>query len=111
MDKKYNSIKVFVKSDNSKVFNISDRENLIPNNTSSTNEPIVAYQITNNNIFIKLYMLYIGSKSTQTIKRDKSITTTINKFEEVHIDLLEPYSYISDEILFFTYFLTLCCIL
>lgn len=56
-------------------------------------------------------MLYIRSKSTQTIKRDKSITTTTNKFEEVHIDLLEPHSYISDGILSFTYFLTFCCIL
>lgn len=111
MDKKYNFVKVFVKSDNSKALNISDYKDLIPNNTSSTNKPIVAYQITNNNIFIKLYMLYIRSKSTQTIKRNKSITTTTNKFEKVHINLLESHSYISDGILSFTYFLTLCYIL
>lgn len=41
-------------------------------------------------ILNKLCTLYVGSKSTRVVKRNKSITATSNKLEEVHSDLWGP---------------------
>lgn len=40
----------------------------------------------------KLCTLYVGSKSTQVIKRDKSMTPTTNQLEEISADLWDPHN-------------------
>lgn len=56
---------------------------------------LVVYQIkegvNEGDILDKLYTPCIGNKSTQMVRRDKSMTLRINKLEEVHIDLWGPH--------------------
>lgn len=91
MDKEYNLVEVLVGLDNSNsdALQTSDNSKIINNNINTTHKPkpAIAYQATNNNIFNKLCILYIRSKSTQTVKKDKSKMITISKLEEVYADL------------------------
>lgn len=100
IEKEYNPAKVFINSDNSDAFNTSDLKNLTfiktniicelaSNNTGITPNTIV-HQTTDINILNKLYLSYFRSKSSRTIKRDKSKTITTNKLKEVYADLWRP---------------------
>lgn len=66
-------------------------------NTMNKYEPelAIAQQVTNNNILHKLYIPCVGNKSTQTVKRNKSIITTTSKLKEVHADLWGLYKFLS----------------
>lgn len=80
-------MEVYVDSDDSDLSVNSDE---IESSTQlSAKSPIVAlYQIVKNPDAIdKLCTLCVGSKSTQVIRCNKSMTITTNKLEEVHVDL------------------------
>lgn len=95
MDKEYDPTEVLVDSDNSNSDNsqTSDDDDVITNDVNTTHEPepAIAHQATDNDILDKLCMPCVGSKSTRTIRRDKSMTTTTSKLEKVHADLWGPH--------------------
>lgn len=91
-NKEYNSIEVLLNSDNlddSDKFNSNNDEVPSLTNTSVPNpETAIIWQTTNDsNIFDKLYMPHVESKSSWIVQKNKSITTTTNKLEEMHVDL------------------------
>lgn len=43
--------------------------------------------IDDNNVLDKLYIPYVRNKLTWVVRRNKSITLIINKFEKVYVDL------------------------
>lgn len=47
----------------------------------------VKTEIDNNNVLNKLCISYVGSKLTQVIQRNKSITSTTDKLEEIYTNL------------------------
>lgn len=97
IEKEYNLVKVFINSDNSDAFNTSNLKNLasiktniiceLASNNTGITPNTIAHQTTDLNILNKLYLWYIKSKSSRTIKRDKSKTITTDKLEEVYADL------------------------
>lgn len=92
MDKEYDLTEILVNLENSDsdALQTSDNNDVITNNINTTTthelEPAIAQQATNINILDKLYMPCVGSKLTQTVRRNKSMTTTISKLKEVHWD-------------------------
>lgn len=86
-DKKYNPAEVFVDSNNSDA-SVSSDEKESPTQPSAETPIAVIYQtIENADGIDKLCTPCVGSRSTQVMRRNKSITTITNKLEEVHADL------------------------
>lgn len=52
---------------------------------------IVASARQNDNEMDKLYTPYIGSKSTQVVRQNKTMTPITEKLEEMHADLWGPH--------------------
>lgn len=91
-NKEYNPAELLLDSDNlddSDKFNPNNDEALFLTDTSVLSPKIVVIQqITSDpNILNKLCMPYVGSKLSQTVQRDNSMTATISKLEKVHADL------------------------
>lgn len=92
----YDPSEVVIDSDDSET---SSNENELPANiTSRPGRAAVpdmnsAHQIRNdNNGISKLCAPCVGSKSTRVVKRDKTMTPTTDKLEEVHADLWGPHN-------------------
>lgn len=85
MDKEYNPAEMLIDSNNSNTNTLSilDNNNIITNNINITymSEPTIVQLIINNDIIDKLYMLFVGNKSIQIIRKNNSIMTTTNKIE------------------------------
>ena len=62
-------------------------------------DPGFAYQIksniNDNNVLDKFCILYVESKSTQAIRKNKNMTSTINKLKKVHVNLWGLYDFFS----------------
>ncbi len=83
---------VLVDLDNSDVL-VSSNEEKSPIQLS-TETPIAAIHqiIKNANTINKLCTPFIASKSIWVVRRNKSMTTIINKLEEVHADFWDPHN-------------------
>lgn len=100
-DKEYNLAEVFIDSDDSEISDVEeiDSQAILP----STGSPA---QIANqqgpptstasarqaNDVLDKLCAPCMGSKSTRTVRQNKSMTPTTSKLEEVHADLWGPHN-------------------
>lgn len=87
VEKKYDPAEVLINSDNSNVFE-----------SKETITTAVARQTTESDeldIMDKFYTPYIGSKLTQVVRQNKSITATTKKLEEVHINLWGSHNLLS----------------
>lgn len=95
-NKEYDPAEVLLNSNNSddfEKFNFNNDEAPFFTNTSVCSPKTVIIQQTTSdfNILDKLYMLCIGSKSSQIIRKDKSMTANTSKLEQMHTDLWEPH--------------------
>lgn len=94
-NKKYNSIKVLLDSDDSNAFNL-DKAFFINNISIFSPKIMTISQITNNShILNKLYIPCIENKLFLTIKKDKYIIAITSKLEEVYTNLWRLYRFIS----------------
>lgn len=84
-DKEYDPAKVLIDSDDSDDSESSDIETTGAPNPAPTPALALANQV--NDVLDKLCGPCVGSKSTRVVRRDKSITPTTSKLEEVHADL------------------------
>lgn len=89
--KKYDLFEVAIDSDNSEAFFNEYKppaDIALRPGGAAVPDTNFAYQIRSDNDGIsKLYTPCIGSKSTQVVKRDKSMIPTRDKPEEIHADL------------------------
>ncbi len=90
----YDPAEVLIDSDNSDASSASDFEEVptMPSGAEATQAAIVSQAKTDDaDILDKLCTPCVGSKSTRVVRRDKSMTATSNKLEEVHADLWGPH--------------------
>lgn len=93
-NKQYNLVEILLNSDNSDNSNKFKLDKAPPLNNIYILSPetAVIQQTTNNrNILNRLCIPYIRSKSSQIVKKDKSMTATTNKLEEVYVDIWEAH--------------------
>lgn len=87
--------------DNSDGSNVSNYKDSTPDNTGITRKLApdnigitpdnIAHQITDIDVLDKLCILCVRSKSTRTIRRDKSMINVTSKLKEVYVGLWESY--------------------
>lgn len=89
--KEYDLSEIAIDSDNSKAFSNKNKSPaniaLRPRKATISDRNFFSQTRGDDNRFFKLYTPCVGSKSTQVVGWDKSMTTTIGKLEEVHADL------------------------
>ena len=97
-EKEYNPAEVLIDSEESDVDETGDQPQSMTNSTqphadlsSAIRQVKAGTDKDNGNILDKLCMPCVGSKSTRVVRRDKSMTPTTNKLEEVHADLWGPH--------------------
>lgn len=73
-------------SDNSR-----NKSQIAPTSNSGSAQQFRADIINDNDALDKLCTPCVGSKSTRVVRRNKSMTPTTNKLEEVHADLWGPH--------------------
>lgn len=83
--KKYNLIEVFVNLED--LDNSRDKFQIAPILDSVSAQQFGLDIIDDNGALNKLYTPYVGSKSIQIVRRNKNMILTMNKLEEVYIDL------------------------
>lgn len=71
--------------------NSGDKPHMIPTSDLGFTKQFRIDVIDDNYALNKLCALFIGSKSTQIVKKNKYMTPTTNKFEEMYADLWGPY--------------------
>lgn len=91
-NKKYNFAELLTDLDNLDASSISDFEKLstIPPGIEFTyTKTAVVFQTKteDSDILDKSWILYVGSKSTRIIRRNKNMTVTFNKLKKVHANL------------------------
>ena len=84
-DKEYNPAEVLIESDESDVSDLSDSEE------SPDVRTTLVCQTRAEDILDKLCEPCVGSKSTRVVRRNKTMTATTDKLEEVHADLWGPH--------------------
>ncbi len=67
--------------------NSGNESQIVPISDSDSAQQFRVDIINDNNTIDRLYILYMESKSTQVVRRNKNITPIMNKLEEVHADL------------------------
>lgn len=85
-DAEYDPADVLIDSDDSDASDLSDTST--PEVTATANQTIAT---DDSDVLDKLCTPCVGSKSTRVIRRNKSMTTTTSKLEEVHADLWGPH--------------------
>ncbi len=96
-DREYNSVEVFINSDDSDASDCSDQEEspiqLLAENIAEVIPRAIIQQMRIEDLkdFDKLCTPCVGSKSTQVVRRNKSMTVTTSKLEEIHADLWGLY--------------------
>lgn len=83
-NKKYNPAEVLVDSDDSDAPVNSDEEELPTQLSAEATIAALHQTIENPDVIDKLCTLCIGSKSTRVVRRNKSMTATMNKLKKVH---------------------------
>lgn len=96
-EKEYNPAEVFVDLETSDADNFRDYFQSMTSLTQPHIEPSFADHqvkagVDEGDTLNKLYTLCIENKSTQVVRRDKSMTPITNKLEEVYADLWSPYN-------------------
>ena len=93
-DKEYNPAEVLIDSDDSDASDASDSEEPLKMPSGMEAKPttvVCQTKIEDPDILDKLCTPCVGSKSTRVVRRNKSMTATSNKLEEVHADLWGPH--------------------
>ena len=94
-NKEYNPAEVLIDSDDSDMSELSDpdEEPLTQHPSAKATPTTVVRQIRteDSDVLDKLCTPCVGSKSTQVVRRNKSMTPTTDKLEEVHADLWGPH--------------------
>ena len=94
--KEYNLAEVLIDSDNSDMSELSDsdKKSLIQHLLTKVTPTTVVRQIKteDSDVLDKLCTLCVGSKSTRVVQRNKSMTPTTDKLEEVHTNLWGLYN-------------------
>ncbi len=96
-DTKYNPAEVLIDSDDSDASDCSDQEEspiqLSAKSAAEVTPRATDQQTRTENLkdIDKLCTPCVGSKSTRVVRRNKSMTATTSKLEEVHVDLWGPH--------------------
>lgn len=90
-DKKYNPTEILIDSDNFKTSVSSDEEISPIQSPAETLIAVIHQTIENTDTIDKLCTPCIESKLIEVMRRNKSMTITINKLEKVHADLWRPH--------------------
>ena len=95
-NKEYNPAEVFIDLDNSNISELSDSNEkpLIQHPSAKTTPSTVIRRIRtkDSDVLDKLCTPCIGIKSIRVVWKNKSMTPTTDKLEEVHADLWGPYN-------------------
>ena len=96
--KEYNPVEVLIDSEESDADETGDQPQSMTNSTQPHADPSSTIRQMkagtdkdDGDILDKLCTPCVGSKSTRVVRRDKSMTPTTNKLEEVHADLWGPH--------------------
>lgn len=95
-DKRYDPVKVTIDSDDSDISDLDANSDPHINNLPNTQPVLEMAHATkaneDNNLVDKLYIPCVGSKLTQVVRRNKSMTPISSKLEEIYVDLWGPHN-------------------
>ncbi len=91
--REYDPTEVLIDSDDSDATLDKEKSPIQPSAETST--AIIHQTIENPDAIDKICTPCVGSKSTRVVRRNKSMTPTTTKLEEVHVDLWGPHNPLS----------------